>query len=537
MRRTLIAVVVLAASLPLSAQQSAGKVDRLIPAGFIARGQSTNEAKPADPVLWNDILRTNDAGRMRVGLDDGSMLSIGAHSELRVVKHDPASNQTLIELLYGKTRANVQPIHKQGGSFQVRTPTAVIGVLGTQVDIETASPSSTLTGQVVEQLPTNNRSVSDLAQLTPGVMPNGDSQQPPTIADFPSDSTIVRSLDHMVGVRNIEPKLTKVVFLLPGQYTIVRRGFEPTDPQFGEPPPAQTCTQPESCECSGAACSGTSDFYVDTQPEIDRAQRAVVSQAGVRTPKICEFETMTLALNNAVTQSGPGHSGLAHLIDYEITGRGTSTGNVFDVHVKNLSGCPLNVQIPAGVVLIPTGYTERLIKGILLNNGMPPLKDYQLMMAEGGFSEVPATVGASTAGGFFFLPPEPEETTFTLRGYCLELHKLAPHAKTKYKFADTEDEQRLSAPNLKIMETANKLFFTGQDNPSFARLDDLVQWSLWASREGITDPKKFEEAYVGLVKKNAENQNKKLDKNTKQQAEEVAQKFWPYIEKVLQAAK
>src|SRR4029078_13356998 len=106
--------------------QSAGKVDRLLPAGFIARGTSTAEAKQADPVQRNDILRTNDQGRMRIALDDGSMLSVGAKSELRVVKHDVQSNQTIIEMLYGKARANVVPIRKNGGGLQVRNPPPLI---------------------------------------------------------------------------------------------------------------------------------------------------------------------------------------------------------------------------------------------------------------------------------------------------------------------------------------------------------------------------------------------------------------------------
>ena len=101
-----------------------------------------------------------------------------------------------------------------------------------------------------------------------------------------------------------------------------------------------------------------------------------------------------------------------------------------------------------------------------------------------------------------------------------------------------EEQERLSAPNLKVMEAATKMFFSGQGPPpNLAGLDSLAQWSLWASREGLTDPKKFSEEYVGLVKRNYEAQNKKFDKKTKEQVENVAQQFWPYVEKVLQAAK
>ncbi|MDP9267032.1 MAG: FecR domain-containing protein [Acidobacteriota bacterium] len=225
----LLALTLLAASAAMFAQ-SAGKVDRLLPAGFIARGSNSSEAKQADLVQWNDILRTNDQGRMRVALDDGSMLSIGAHSELRVVKHDTQSNQTLVEMLYGKARANVVPIRKNGGSFQVRTPTAVIGVLGTTVTVETtlvdnsqAQTVTTVTSQDIQNLPGPRQNISDLLQLTPGAMPDKSAPDTPTIADYTTvDGTIVGSLDHIVGVRSIDPSIVKMVFLLPGQYTLRR---------------------------------------------------------------------------------------------------------------------------------------------------------------------------------------------------------------------------------------------------------------------------------------------------------------------------
>ena len=39
---------------------------------------------------------------MRAGLTDGSILSVGSNSELRVVQHDAASQQTSLEMNYGK---------------------------------------------------------------------------------------------------------------------------------------------------------------------------------------------------------------------------------------------------------------------------------------------------------------------------------------------------------------------------------------------------------------------------------------------------
>jgi hypothetical protein len=134
-----------------------------------------------------------------------------------------------------------------------------------------------------------------------------------------------------------------------------------------------------------------------------------------------------------------------------------------------------------------------------------------------------------------FLPPDGKEVVFTLRGYCLELHKLAPHAKTSYKFADAGDMQKM-APSLKVMETANKLAAMRQLGSQMHTLDSIVQWSLWASREKM-NAKEFREEFFKLVEKNYEGQKKKFDKNAKANTEKMVSDLWPLVQKVLTAAR
>jgi ferric-dicitrate binding protein FerR (iron transport regulator) len=117
-RRLVLTCAAFLCSIPTASAQTAGRVGRLLPAGFVTHENATAEAKVAGPVFWNDFLRTNEQGRMRVDLEDGSLLTVGAKSELRVVKHDAASQQSSIDLLYGKVRATVAPVTKPGGSFQ-----------------------------------------------------------------------------------------------------------------------------------------------------------------------------------------------------------------------------------------------------------------------------------------------------------------------------------------------------------------------------------------------------------------------------------
>jgi hypothetical protein len=105
----------------------AGQINALIPA-------ATRNAKPAkakDDLNWNDLLQTQKSGRVRAGLTDGSILSVGSNSELRVVQHDAASQQTSLEMNFGKVRSKVVKITQPNGKFEIKTPNAVIGVVGT----------------------------------------------------------------------------------------------------------------------------------------------------------------------------------------------------------------------------------------------------------------------------------------------------------------------------------------------------------------------------------------------------------------------
>ena len=119
---------------------------------------------------------------------------------------------------------------------------------------------------------------------------------------------------------------------------------------------------------------------------------------------------------------------------------------------------------------------------------------------------------------------------FALRGFCLELHKLAPHPQTEYKFDEGKEEKL--APNLKVMEAAARLYHTGEAKPARHGLDALTQWSLWASREKL-DAKQFREEYIGLGKKNYKALKKKWDKNVERVAEGFVDDLWPSVEKVV----
>lgn len=111
--------------------QTAGDIRALIP------GASRNggKAKLHQELQWNDVLKTDPTGRMRVGFRDGSFLSVGNGSELKVAQHDEATQQTSLELNYGRVRSQVSSITRAGGKYEVKTPTAVAGVIGTDFEV------------------------------------------------------------------------------------------------------------------------------------------------------------------------------------------------------------------------------------------------------------------------------------------------------------------------------------------------------------------------------------------------------------------
>lgn len=106
---------------------SAGSVKALLPAA----SRNSQPLAVNDPLQWNDVLQTDAKGRVRAALNDGSLLSLGSNTQLKVVQHDAASQQTAIDLNYGKLRNQVTKITQPQGKYQVKTSNAVIGVIGT----------------------------------------------------------------------------------------------------------------------------------------------------------------------------------------------------------------------------------------------------------------------------------------------------------------------------------------------------------------------------------------------------------------------
>src|SRR6266849_1438709 len=125
-------------------QPAAGKITALIPTGSVAREKKTYEAKKDMALFWQDTVKTERGGRARLRLEDGSILNVGSQASLVVTKHDPGKQQTDLELIYGKVRADVTKIATPDGHFEIHTKVAVCGVVGTEEYLEATDFATTV---------------------------------------------------------------------------------------------------------------------------------------------------------------------------------------------------------------------------------------------------------------------------------------------------------------------------------------------------------------------------------------------------------
>jgi len=140
-RRGLAAASLAVALASTAAAQQAGTVDAVRPRAIIQRSSAELDADKGTGVRWDDLLHTDKQGRLRVQLLDQSLISLGPDSQVRVVRQAASSDQSSLELAYGKLRMRLAK--QPGQRFELRTPTAVAGVIGTDFGADASVPGTT----------------------------------------------------------------------------------------------------------------------------------------------------------------------------------------------------------------------------------------------------------------------------------------------------------------------------------------------------------------------------------------------------------
>ncbi len=293
--------VVLEAGGPQAAGQRAGSVSAEIPKGVVQHPGQTAEValNINDPVVWQDAVRTIKAGRVRIALLDGSFLNVGANSTMRIVKHDTESQQTEVEFTLGRLRGEVVKLAKSGAKFEVRTQTAVIGVVGT-VFIILAYPNATR----------------------------------------------VFCLEGALTVRNLAPAVVGEAVVHANQYTSVLRGKPPVTPTA--PPTAQVQSMTRQTTVSGAPPGApvTSAVSAARAGEVAGSGTAAtlsgvaVMQAGQATSSL---NAANATLSNAITAANAA----ASTANAAISAAGAAVGTATNATVA-LVGIQTAVASPSG---------------------------------------------------------------------------------------------------------------------------------------------------------------------------------------------
>jgi hypothetical protein len=242
--------------------QTAGEVKALIPAA----SKNAQPVKVKDSLAWNDLLKTDAGGRLRAGLTDGSILSLGSNSELKVVQHDTVSQQTSIEMNYGKLRNQVVKVTKPDGKYEVKTPNAVIGVIGTDFYVGFENNQTTVIcyvgkvavtpGAGAKVLKSDNASTgsTNTLTLTAGQMvvigvevpPGGyqASSTPGPVAEASMQDTNVPN--EPVSVAKVHPHTLRYVLLSVGAAAGVGVGLGIAETRGGSSTPVSKCG-PNGC--------------------------------------------------------------------------------------------------------------------------------------------------------------------------------------------------------------------------------------------------------------------------------------------------
>lgn len=182
----ILGILLLSSTWQVAGVPTVGKVARLIPRADLTRAARTMRLNENDAVAENDRIRTAAGGRTRITLNDGSILNVGSASELVVKVTQGAGQASNLELRYGRVRAWVAA--RAGASpFQVRTQTAVCGVLGTTIFVDAsrdltrvANLSAEATARV--RVISTNSAMAQEVILLPGegtAVPSNRPPQPP----------------------------------------------------------------------------------------------------------------------------------------------------------------------------------------------------------------------------------------------------------------------------------------------------------------------------------------------------------------------
>jgi len=119
----------------------------------LQRGEDVFAAESGVDVMPGDVLRSGGESSVQVDMDDGSILSIGANSTLKIddykMREDKSVISASIALVTGWLRFTVAKLRQQDSSYRFHMPTAVLGVRGTEGVLEVTGEGDKMESHVM----------------------------------------------------------------------------------------------------------------------------------------------------------------------------------------------------------------------------------------------------------------------------------------------------------------------------------------------------------------------------------------------------
>lgn len=145
-----------------------------------AKTGQTGRARLGEQVFPKDVVITGKDSRAKIVMVDNNEINVSPESQIEIQKYefDPAQGkkEVLLNVIYGKVRSKVeQKYDGKTSHFQVKTPSAVAGVRGTDFLTsfnrrDNSSSVITFHGAVEFGVPGANGRINNSVSVTPGKM-------------------------------------------------------------------------------------------------------------------------------------------------------------------------------------------------------------------------------------------------------------------------------------------------------------------------------------------------------------------------------
>ncbi|MFH0924580.1 MAG: FecR family protein [bacterium] len=146
-------------------------------------GQETTKLNLNDLVNATDVIETKTGTKVKIRFEDSSILSLGENTKLeikeQVYAEESKFRKFIFKTIIGNVRSLVGKSASKDSTFEVETPTAVMGVRGTTFITKVISPKMTQIIVLEGEVFAKNINISQEITLTKNMSTHIEANQPP----------------------------------------------------------------------------------------------------------------------------------------------------------------------------------------------------------------------------------------------------------------------------------------------------------------------------------------------------------------------